>query len=370
MSYKDNAIKKLQNTPLTDWKRAPLPSNTFRGNAKKADVQIISKAAKMSINKYNSPEEIKEYDDQLTRGLGDYFINYTEANYQNGLHVISSDTDIESEPLHIKYILNNEEQIIESNFFDILPSNTMTIILEYQSDGDNGLHHGISRFHARAGSRLNVIRLQNINRTSHFFDTMYFQVDEGAEVKLYDCQLGANYNAVSVQADLKSRHSSFEVYSAYLGFDNDRLDLSYTAKHFGSPTTSKILAKGALDGNAKKTFRGTLDFQHGSSQSVGQEDEFVLLLNPAAHSDSLPALMCQEDDVIGEHAASIGRIDADQLFYMMSRGLPYKEAYLTLIKASIYEIFEDIPDDCIKENITTAFDEHLLSHIKKEEVRA
>ncbi len=370
MSYKETALKKFENMPLTDWKRAPLPSNTFSNNIDMATVQILSKAACVTIDDYNSPDEIQQYDEELIHGLGDYFVNYSEAHYKNGLHVTSSGSDIESEPLHIKYVMNSDSTIVESQFFDILPSDNMTVILNYQSDGGNGIHHGITRFHAKAGSRLNVVRFQNLNRDTNFFDTMYFQVDEGAEVKFYDCQLGAGYKAVSVQADLKSRHSSFEVYCAYLGFENDYLDLSYIAKHHGSPTTSKILAKGALDGNAKKVFRGTLDFQRGSSQSVGQEDEFVLILDPRAHSDSLPALMCQEDDVIGEHAASIGRIDADQLFYMMSRGLPYKDAYLSLIKASIYEIFDSIPNDELKEDITNAFDEHLLSHMSKEDVRA
>ncbi len=160
------------------------------------------------------------------------------------------------------------------------------------------------------------------------------------------------------------------MYSAYLGFENENLDLSYLARHYGSPSNSKILAKGAIDGNANKIFRGTLDFQRGSSQSVGQEDEFVLLLNPKAHSDSLPALMCQEDDVIGEHAASIGRIDTNMLFYMMSRGISYKDAYLSLVKAAIYEIFEDIPYEDIKNEIAIAFDERLIRNIIKEDTGA
>ncbi len=370
MSYKDTALNKLKNTPVPTWKRAVLKEDVFPTSIDTVDVEILSKPSCVVIEDYNSADEIQNYDKEIIHGLGEYFVNYAEANYKNGISLTSSGSDIESEPVHIKHSYKSDTNVVESNFIKILPSDSMTLILDYQSESGKTIHHGITRLHVSNGARLNVIRFQNTNSDSYFFDSMYFHVDEGAEVKFFDCQIGSKFKSVAVQADLKSRHSSFEVYNAYLGFEGDNLDLSYIARHYGSPSNSKILAKGALDGNANKTFRGTLDFQRGSSQSVGEEDEFVLILDPRAHSDSLPALMCQEDDVIGEHAASIGRIDTNMLFYMMSRGIPYKDAYLSLIKASIYEIFNDIPDENIKEEIAKAFDSRLIQNLNKEDTGA
>ncbi len=367
MSYKNKAQNNLKNIPQPNWKRAPLSEDVFPTAVDKIEVDYISKPSCAVIQDYNSPDNIENYDKEIIQGLGSYFVNFVESNYKNGIHVISSGSDIESAPLHIKHVYSSDVNIAESNFIEVLPSDSMSVILDYQSKAGKAIHHGITRFHVSNGARLNVVRFQNINSDSYFFDNIYFHIDEGAEVKFFDCQIGGKYKAVSTQADLKSRHSNFEVYNAYLGFEDELLDLSYIARHYGSPSNSKILAKGAIDGNARKTFRGTLDFQRGSSQSVGEEDEFVLILDPRAHSDSLPALMCQEDDVIGEHAASIGRIDTDMLFYMMSRGIPYRDAYLSLIKASIYEIFEDIPHEDIRNEIETAFDERLIQNMNKED---
>ncbi len=132
------------------------------------------------------------------------------------------------------------------------------------------------------------------------------------------------------------------------------------ARHFGAHSESRILGKGgALGGQARKTFRGTLDFKSGSKTSVGQEEEFVLLLSKDVNSDSIPALMCEEDDVIGEHAASIGRMDTELLFYMMSRGFSEDEARRTLVKAAVADTLESLEINTVKEDILEAFESRL-----------
>jgi Fe-S cluster assembly scaffold protein SufB len=113
----------------------------------------------------------------------------------------------------------------------------------------------------------------------------------------------------------------------------------------------------------KKVFRGTLDFKLGSTQSVGKEEESVLLLSETVKSDSIPALMCSEDDVIGEHGASIGQLDEEQLFYLMSRGIEEHQAKLLVIASALKTWMEDIEDDQFREKVLTALDgsiEHAL----------
>lgn len=367
MSYRQNALKEYQTLNPPKWKRAPLPSHVFTDDIKKAEAKIISCPNSVKMNAYESPEEPWALDENFIQTLGRPFITFAESHFKNGVHLVTNKNTVNSQPVHIKHIYLEDSFAVESQFFHILPSEHLTLILEYQSENEFSTHHGLTRIHAEAGSVVDVVRFQNLGEEGRFFDNMYFQVDEGAQVRFFDCQLGSRYKAVAMQADLKGRHSQFEVYSAYLGFENDLLDLSYMTRHYGSPTNSRILGKGALDGNAKKTFRGTLDFQRGSSQSVGQEEEFVLILDPRVNSDSLPALMCKEDDVIGEHAASVGRIDTDMLFYMMSRGLNDSQARLALVKASVAETLNDIPVSSVKEEITSAFETRLLKNQKQKE---
>jgi Fe-S cluster assembly scaffold protein SufB len=141
--------------------------------------------------------------------------------------------------------------------------------------------------------------------------------------------------------------------------DERGLDLSFTANHMGKKSESDILGKGVLSGQARKVFRGTLNFVDGSAQSVGKEEEIVLLLSEKVKADSIPALMCQEDDVIGEHGASIGQLDEEQLFYLMSRGLPESEAKLLVIASGFREILEGITDEKLRLKSLDAIDRRI-----------
>lgn len=102
----------------------------------------------------------------------------------------------------------------------------------------------------------------------------------------------------------------------------------------------------------QKIFKGTLDFKKGASRSKGIEEEYAILLDKTVKADAIPLLLCEEDDVEGQHAASAGQIDSDKLFYLMSRGLDEKEAKKLIVEASFTPIIDKIPMEYLKEEIT------------------
>ncbi len=112
--------------------------------------------------------------------------------------------------------------------------------------------------------------------------------------------------------------------------------------------------------HARKIFRGNLKFERGSTKSAGEESEYVLLLDENVRSDALPALLCDEDDVSGEHAASAGQVDEDQLFYLMSRGFNLKEAKKLVIHGSFTPVIDRVGIDSIQERIEAELERRLL----------
>ncbi|MNV83713.1 FeS cluster assembly protein SufD [compost metagenome] len=116
-------------------------------------------------------------------------------------------------------------------------------------------------------------------------------------------------------------------------------------------TKSDIETRGVLKDTSKKIFRGTLDFKKGATRSNGAEGEHVILLSPSVKSDSIPLLLCGEDDVTGAHAASVGKIDENKLFYLMSRGFNEKEAKKLIIEGSFSDIIDEIPLIELREEI-------------------
>lgn len=137
---------------------------------------------------------------------------------------------------------------------------------------------------------------------------------------------------------LKGNESKLISETAYLGAKSQKLDMNYVIAHIGKRTSCEVKANGALDDNASKIFRGTIDFRCGSSGSFGNESENVLLLSNDIENKTLPVILCDEEDVNGNHGATIGRISEETLLYFASRGISEEEAQ-KLLTASISDAF-------------------------------
>lgn len=257
-----------------------------------------------------------------------------------------------SESLWLQY--NNVHDLVMHNSIVVDAFQENTVILEHLSQGD--VHLGQTKILVKEGARLNLIKLQNNGEMCQYVDETLIQVEDRASINIIDLQLGSEKMIVNYHANLQGYESQCFVNSLYIASENKGIDLSFTANHMGKKTQSNIMGKGVLSGQAKKVFRGTLNFERGSTKSVGKEEESVLLLSEHVKSDSIPALMCSEDDVIGEHGASIGQIDDNQLFYLMSRGLSETEAKLLVIASSFREVVEGIEDEEFREKTIESLD--------------
>ena len=104
-------------------------------------------------------------------------------------------------------------------------------------------------------------------------------------------------------------------------------------KHHGLKTECLIKANGVLTQHSKKVLRGTIDLIHGCKGSAGQENETVLLVDDDVENLTVPVILCNEDDVAGNHGATIGHVRAEQMFYLASRGLSKQAAEQMFVSA-------------------------------------
>ena len=145
----------------------------------------------------------------------------------------------------------------------------------------------------------------------------------------------------------------------YLGTNNDLIDMNYDLKNIGRNSINNLKVEGALKDTSKKVFRGTIDFKEGSTKSDGQENENCILLSDKARSRSVPLLLCHEEDVIGAHGESTGKIDKDKLFYLETRGLTQKEAEKLIVMANFKSIIDSIKDESLIEEIIKRIEDKL-----------
>ena len=132
------------------------------------------------------------------------------------------------------------------------------------------------------------------------------------------------------------------------------MDFLYYADHIGKESITTLHIEGVLFENAYKDFRGIINFRKGTPESDGRERENVLLLSKDAKSKSSPILLCAEENVNGNHAASIGKIDEKKLFYLQTRGYSKEEGKREVLLSKIVPlIFEN--EDYMEENTKSIY---------------
>lgn len=136
-----------------------------------------------------------------------------------------------------------------------------------------------------------------------------------------------------------------------IGRGNQKQNFVNYIKHFGKGSESKMLIHGVQRENAQAIFNGITKIEHGGSKSNGDQTQRVLMLSDGARGDANPILLIDEDDVIAGHAASVGRIDPIQIFYLMSRGITHQEAERLIIHGFLEPVVSQLPVEGVKKQL-------------------
>ena len=186
-------------------------------------------------------------------------------------------------------------------------------------------------------------------------------VAAGAVFRCTAVEAGAAVSASKLAINLNGEKSVADVAALYFVDGERRADLNYIIRQKAPETDATMLVSGALSDRAEKIFRGTLDFVSGSPGSVGRESEEVMLLSPQVRNRSVPLMLSGEADVDGHHAVTIGKMDENKLFYLMSRGLDDEAAKKLVVEAAVAPVLARLPDETLAREIRDEI-ERRLSH--------
>lgn len=215
---------------------------------------------------------------------------------------------------------------------------------------------------------IKLVEVQLADSDSVIVNTIKGTCSEQASIEVVHFFMGRGQIFSDSRIDLvgKKSRAAFDVgyignSPAVAGADakGDNIDINIVINHIGKRSESDINVNGALKDGAKKTFRGTIDFKTGSSDSVGNEQETVILLGEDVINRTIPIILCAEENVVGNHGGSIGELDDDLLFYFESRGIDREEAENIMARASIERVLRLVDNETVKEEITTKLEEIL-----------
>lgn len=157
---------------------------------------------------------------------------------------------------------------------------------------------------------------------------------------------GSGHGRVRMETKLAGPGADAKVTGAYAGHRRQHLDFDTTQEHAAHHTTSDLAFRGVLSDRSTSVWRGMIRVDPGAQQTDAFQESRNLLLSKRAHADAIPGLEIEADDVRCTHAAAIAQIDAEQLFYLRSRGLREPQAKRLVIEgflAALVERFEEGP---------------------------
>lgn len=194
------------------------------------------------------------------------------------------------------------------------------------------------------GGFLKLTTVQLLPVDAQGASSVQVELADTAELEAVAVEAGSAKSLAKMEVNLVGNESKANVYVLYFGHGASQLDMNYVLVQQGRSTEANLHVYGALLGEANKIFRGTLDFRHGSKGSKGYEKEEVVVLSSKVRNRSVPLMLSAEDAVEGHHAVSIGKIDENKLFYLMSRGLDMQEARRLVVEAAFNPVLDRIED--------------------------
>lgn len=333
----------LNNTPLRT-------SNNFNINSINLDVNIpqnIKKFANIQVTK--KIEELKE-NLEFKYGVG---LDYSNSNNNIKINLNNNDN------IKLVYNLDNENNTLINQIL-INANGNSAITIEYLSNTNKEcFHNGAIKLIANENAKVNINIVNFLNEASNNFETIENKLYKNSNVNYTIIDIGGQKSISNYYSSIIGENATNNVKTIYLGCENQIKDLNYIAELYGKKTNIDIDVQGAITGKAKKHFKGTIDFKKGCKKAKGNENEYCMILSEDAKAIALPMLLCSEEDVEGNHSTASGKVDKKILFYIMSRGLSYKEAVTLLVKSNFSKIIESIKDEELKKTILKKIDEKI-----------
>lgn len=218
----------------------------------------------------------------------------------------------------------------------------LTVFMDLTASGKLAVYTDVA---VQSGARVRLVQLISPDDGGTVYSRVGINCAADGRMELTQILLGRGDVYSDSHAVLAGDRSALKADFGYLGRGGQRLDINLAADHFGKSTTSAIEANGALKDAAQKIFRGTIDFKTGSSGSTGDEKETVLMLGEDAVNKTVPLILCAEENVAGNHGATIGELDDATLFYFESRGIDRAQAENIMARAAVERLARAAGDE-------------------------
>ncbi len=218
------------------------------------------------------------------------------------------------------------------------------------------LHNPVFEIEVAEGARLSHGRVQQEGREAFFLSTVRARVAARATYDNFTLNAGARLSRNEIHVALTGPEAQAHMNGAQLAGDGQHLDTTTSLDHAAPNCASRQTYKTVLSGRSRGVFQGKIHVHQVAQKTDGYQMNQALLLSEEAEMDSKPQLEIYADDVKCSHGATVGALDADQLFFLRSRGIPEPQARAILVGAFLTEAVEAVAEEDVRAALSRALD--------------
>jgi Fe-S cluster assembly protein SufD len=255
------------------------------------------------------------------------------------------------EPLQARFTIDRDGAAQQWRVLVIAEEGSRFTFMEEHAEGAPGYANGVAELHVGPAAHVEYVSFQH-----RHLDTMHFayhraEVDRDAELDWVAVALGSKTGKSRMESRLIGPGSRAKLTGAYVLDGTQHVDLDTTQEHDAPHATSDLFFKGVLSESARSVWRGVIRVAEGAQKTDAYQENRNLVLSSRAHADSIPGLEIKANDVRCTHGATIGRVDPEELYYLMSRGLDRAAAERLIVEGFFVDAFQRISSAPLRERV-------------------
>jgi Fe-S cluster assembly protein SufD len=232
----------------------------------------------------------------------------------------------------------------------------VAIVDELASDAFSSptLSVGAAEIVAEEGAKVTYVSVQRFGAGVSHLSTDRLVAGRDARITTLYTTLGGDLSRADVQCKLQAPGAHVDMLGVYIAQGTQHFDNETLQDHIAPHASSNLLFKGALQDTGRSVFRGLIRVHPKAQRTDAYQTNRNLLLSTGARADSLPNLEIQADDVRCSHAATVGQLDEEELFYLLSRGIRRNEAVRLVVFGFFGEVLDQLPLEDVRAELVRA----------------
>jgi Fe-S cluster assembly protein SufD len=292
-------------------------------------------------------------------GWEEKFAAHNAATWKHGLLVVvPKGVEIEK-PLYVRVTSSEDGGSLFWRLLVIAEEGARFTLVEEAVSTSSELHaytNAAEELFLEQGSKLEYVSIQNLSRETWHFATHHARVGRDAELDWIAGGFGSKKGKVRIQNDLAGEGGTSRVTGAYFTDGDQHLDYDTFQEHIAPSTTSDFAFKGALRDKSTAVWRGMIRVERDAQKTNAYQENRNLMLSPTTHAVPIPGLEILANDVRCTHGATVSRVDREELFYAMARGLSRGEAERLIVRGFFQDILDRIQFEAVREALAAALE--------------